>query len=228
LLEREGLRIAAVSHDSQETLRSFAEKYQVRFPLLSDRGSALIRSLGIFNTNIAPGLRAHGVPHPVEYLVGPDGVITRKYFVPNYQHRVTASAVVLREFGVSADDAPSVTLRSGAVRVEIGLSNGKAFAGQELSFFANFIVEPGWHVYPDTFVTFDDAKVKQQSFELGSAFQGLGKLLLKFPLDAGKTTLSGQVRFQQCSETVCEPPETIPFELPLTVEPFVVATAGVP
>jgi hypothetical protein len=89
-------------------------------------------------------------------------------------------------------------------------------------------VEPGWHVYPDTFVTFDDAKVKQQSFELGSAFQGLGKLLLKFPLDAGKTTLSGQVRFQQCSETVCEPPETIPFELPLTVEPFVVATAGVP
>jgi hypothetical protein len=228
VLEKEGLRIAAVSYDSEETLRAFAGRYQVRFPLLADRDSAVIRSFGIFNTNIAPGLRAHGVPHPVEYLVAPDGVVIRKYFVPNYQHRVTASAVVLREFGVSGDDAPRVTVQSGAVSVEIGLSSAKAFAGQELSFFAKFTLEPGWHVYPDTSVTFDDPKIIRQSFEFGEAFQGLGTLLLKFPLDAGETTLSGQVQFQQCSEAVCEPPETIPFELPLTLEPFVVAIAAVP
>jgi peroxiredoxin len=228
VLEKEGLRIAAVSYDSEETLRAFAGKYQIRFPLLSDRDSAVIRSFGIFNTNIAPGLRAHGVPHPVEYLVTPDGVVIRKYFVPNYQHRVTASAVVLREFGVSGNDAPRVTLQSGAAMVTIGLSTAEAFAGQELAFFAKFTMEPGWHVYPDTSVTFDDPKIIRQSFEFGEELQGLGTLLLKFPLDAGKTTLSGQVRFQQCSETVCEPPETIPFELPLTLEPFVVAKAGVP
>jgi hypothetical protein len=228
VLEKEGLRIAAISYDSAETLRSFAKKYQIRFPLLSDRDSAVIRRFGIFNTNIAPGLRAHGVPHPVEYLVAPDGVVIRKYFVPNYQHRVTASAVVLREFGVSGDDAPRVKLQSGAVTVDIGLSSAKAFAGQELGFFAKFTIEAGWHVYPDTLVTFDDPKVIRQSFESGETFQGLGTLLLKFPLDAGKTTLSGQVRFQQCSETVCEPPETIPFELPLALEPFMVATAEVP
>ena len=227
MLEKEGLRIAAVSYDPEETLRSFAEKYQIRFPLLSDRDSAVIRSFGIFNTNIAPGLRAHGVPHPVEYLVAPDGVVIRKYFVPNYQHRVTASAVVLREFGV-ADDATRITLQSGAVTVEIGLSSAKAFAGQELSFFAKFTIEQGWHVYADTLVTFDDSKIIRQSFEFGEALQGLGTLLLKFPLEAGTTTLSGQVRFQQCSETVCEPPETIPFELPLTLEPFMAVTAGVP
>lgn len=226
MLEKEGVCIAAVSYDSQETLSSFAEKYQVRFPLLSDRDSAVIRSFGIFNTNIAPGLRAHGVPHPVEYLLAPDGMVIRKYFVPNYQHRVTASAVILREFGVSGDDAPRVTLQSGAVTLEIGLSSAKAFAGQELSFFAKFTLEPGWHVYADTLVTFDDPKIIRQSFEFAETFQGLGTLLLKFPLTAGDTTLSGQVRFQQCSETVCEPPESIPFELPLTLEPFVVATPG--
>jgi hypothetical protein len=32
--------------------------------------------------------------------------------------------------------------------------------------------------------------------------------------------LSGQLRFQQCSDTMCEAPETIPFELPLTIEEF--------
>jgi hypothetical protein len=35
--------------------------------------------------------------------------------------------------------------------------------------------------------------------------------------------LSGRVSFQQCSDTICEAPETIPFELPLTLEPFMVA-----
>ena len=149
-----------------------------------------------------------------------------KYFVPNYQHRVTASAVVLREFGVAGGDAPKVRLKSGAVTVEIGLSSAKAFAGQELSFFANFTLEPGWHVYPDTLVAFDDPKVIRQSFEFGETFQGMGALLLKFPLDAGRITLSGHVRFQSCSDIVCEPPETIPFELPLTLETFLVATTG--
>ena len=249
IIEREGVRIAAVSYDSQETLQRFAEKYRIRIPLLSDRDSAVIRSFGILNTNIAPGLRAHGVPHPVEYLIAPDGVVIRKYFVPNYQHRVTASAVVLREFGVAADGAPTVTLRSGALTVEIGLSAAKSFAGQEISFFAKFTLQPGWHVYGSplpqaytpTSVAFEDPKIIRQSFELPSAtpmrlaalgetipvysgsFQGLGSLLLKFPLEEGKAVLSGHVRYQQCSDTVCESPETLPFELPLTLDPFVVA-----
>src|SRR5579872_2530918 len=126
MLERNGLLIAAVSYDSPEVLQAFAEKHGIGFPLLSDRDSAVIRSFGIFNNNIAPGLRAHGVPHPVEYLVAPDGTLIRKYFVPNYQHRVTASEVVLREFGTIGEDAPVVSLRSGALIVEIGFSGAKA------------------------------------------------------------------------------------------------------
>ena len=249
MIEREGVRIAAISYDSPETLQRFAEKYRIRFPLLSDKDSAVIRSFGILNTNIAPGLRAHGVPHPVEYLIAPDGVIVRKYFVPNYQHRVTASAVALREFGAIAGGAPTVALRSGALTVEVGLSAPKAFAGQEISFFAKFTLQPGWHVYGSplpqaytaTSVAFEDPKITRQSFELPPAapmriaalgetipvysgsFRGLGSLLLKFPLEEGKTALSGQVRFQQCSDAVCEAPETLPFELPITLDPFVVA-----
>lgn len=249
-IEQQGIRIAAVSYDSQETLRGFAERYHVGFPLLSDRDSAVIRAFGILNTNIAPGLRAHGVPHPVEYLVAPDGLVARRFFVPNYQHRVTASAVALKEFGAVTGDATVARVQSGALTVEIGLSSSQAFAGQEVGFFAKFTLQPGWHIYgaplpasyTATSVTFDDPKVIQQSFELPPAqpmhiaalgetlpvysgsFRGSGLLLLKFPLDAGPITLSGQVRFQQCSDTICEPPEALRFELPLTLEPFVVAT----
>ena len=248
ILEKNGVGIAAVSYDSEAVLLAFGEQHGIGFPLLSDRDSAVIRSFGIFNTNIAPGLRAHGVPHPVNYLVAPDGVVVRKYFVPSYLHRVTGSAVALREFGAVSDDASVVTLRSGALAVEIGLSGAKAFAGQEVGFFAKFKLEPGWHIYgaplPDAYtaasITFDDPRIIRQSFELpetqpmtiaalgetlpvySGSFRGVGSLLLKFPIDAGATVFRGQLRFQQCSEAVCEAPETVPFELPLAIEPFMV------
>jgi hypothetical protein len=250
MLEKNGVRIAAVSYDSRQVLKGFAEKHGMEYPLLSDHDSAVIRSFGIFNMNIAPGLRAHGVPHPVDYLVAPDGTVLRKYFVPNYMHRVTASAVVLREFGTMGEDAVTVTLRSGALAVEIGLSGGKAFAGQEISYWAKFKLDLGWHVYggplPDAYtatsIAFDDPKIVSQSFELpeaqpmdfvalgetlpvyGGSFQGLGSLLLKFPIEAGRISLSGRLRFQQCSATVCEAPESVSFELPLLIEPFMVPT----
>lgn len=133
-LERNGLWIAAVSYDSQEILRSFAKEHGIDFPLLSDRDSSAIRRFGIFNSNIAPGLQTYGVPHPVNYLVAADGMLVRKYFVPNYQHRVTASAVALREFGAIVEDTPALTLRRGALTAQIGFSAAKAFAGQEIGF----------------------------------------------------------------------------------------------
>jgi hypothetical protein len=252
LLEQDGVRLAAISYDSLETLAEFAEKHGIGFPLLSDSGSAVIRAFGIFNTNMAPDLRAYGVPHPVEYLLTSEGEVARKYFVPNYQHRVTGSAVALREFGTADAVAGLVNLKSGAVTAQIGLASGYAFAGQELGFFAKFRLEPGWHVYgsplPDgytaTSVVFDDPKVIRQSFQLppatpieiaslqevlpvySASFEGVGSLLLKFPLAQGPTTLSGQLRFQQCSDRSCEPSETLRFELPLNIEKFL--TAGLP
>jgi hypothetical protein len=249
LLEDRGVRIAAVSYDPQEILQTFAKKHDIRFPLLSDKDSAVIRRFGIFNANMASGLRAYGVPHPVEYLVSPDGTVIRKYFVPNYQHRVTASEVALREFGRTETGASSVTLSRGALAVRIGLSSATAFAGQRIGFFTQFQLEPGWHVYgaplPESYiptsVTFEDPKILTQSFELPraqpkeiaalnevlpiytGAFEGMGSLLLKFPLDGGPAALSGKVHFQQCSEAVCEAPESIAFELKLMLEQFFVA-----
>src|SRR5580692_3878095 len=174
MLEKNGVHIAAVSYDSQEILAAFAQRHSIGYPLLSDKGSETIRKFGIFNSNMAPDLRAYGVPHPVEYLVAADGTVVNKYFVPNYQHRVTGSAVALREFGTSASDAPTVTLESGALAVQIGLPSAKAFAGQELSFFARFSLQPGWHIYgaplpagyTTTSVTFENPSVVSQKMEL--------------------------------------------------------------
>lgn len=248
MFETNGFRIAAISYDSQETLAAFASRYHIGFPLLSDRGSAAIRRFGIFNFNMAPDLRAYGVPHPVEYLLTPEGIVIRKYFVPNYQHRVTGSGVALREFGAMADDAAKVVLQSGALTAQIGFPNGRAFAGQEVSFRAAFALEPGWHVYgaplPNGYTTtsiiFDGPQIIRQSFTLpepglleipalgetlpvySGSFQGIGSLLLKFPIPDGRLVLRGRLGAQLCSDIVCELPQVIPFELSLMLEPFMV------
>jgi AhpC/TSA family/Disulphide bond corrector protein DsbC len=248
MLEKNGVRIAAVSYDSQEILAAFAQRHSIGYPLLSDQGSETIRKFGIFNSNMAPDLRAHGVPHPVEYLVSADGTVVKKYFVPNYQHRVTGSAVALREFGTVAAGAPMATLESGALAVRIGLPSAKVFAGQEVGFFADFALQPGWHIYgtgvpegyTETSITFESSNVVRQKLELPAAemldipalgetlpvysgsFRGIGTLLLKYPLPEGPLILQGRLACQQCSDTVCEPPETMSFELALTLEPFMI------
>ena len=249
MLEKNGVHITAISYDSQEILAAFAQKHSIGFPLLSDKGSETIRKFGIFNSNIAPDLRAFGVPHPVEYLVHRDGIVVKKYFVPNYLHRVTGSAVALREFGTTESDAPLATLRSGALAVQIGLASAKAFAGQEIGFFAQFDLQPGWHIYgtpvpagyTSTSITFEGPEVGRQMLELPAAemldilalgeslpvydgsFRSIGTLLLKHPLPEGRLVLQGHLAFQLCSETVCEPPESISFDLALMLEPFMVS-----
>lgn len=249
LLEKNGVKIAAISYDSQELLASFAHKYAIGYPLLSDTQSEVIRRFGIFNFNMAPELRAYGVPHPVEYLTSAEGVVLKKYFVPNYQHRVTAAAVAFREFSEVSSDAPLLTLESGALRVQIGFPSRRVFAGQEVGFFARFTLQPGWHTYglplPESYtatsIEFENPAVIRQEVTLpkpsmlefpllkealpvyGGSFEVRGRLLLKFPLTEGELILPGRLRFQQCSESLCEPPQTIEFELPLTLQPFVVS-----
>ena len=177
MLERNGLRIAAVSYDSPEVLQAFAEKHGIGFPLLSDRDSAVIRSFGIFNTNIAPGLRAHGVPHPVDYLVAPDGTLIRKYFVPNYQHRVTASAVVLREFGAIGEGArvSNSAERRAHCRNWIFWRKGICGPGDRLlcELQAGARMARVWHTSSNAYtaisIAFDDPGIARQSFDLPEA-----------------------------------------------------------
>lgn len=245
LFEKNGVSIAAISYDSQDILATFAGKYAIGYPLLSDTDSEVIRAFGIFNFNMAADLRSYGVPHPVEYLISPDGVVVKKYFVPNYQHRVTGSAVAFEQFGEHAGEAPVTQFRNGALHVHIGLASAHAFAGQEVSFFAKFALQPGWHTYgapaPQGYtpvsLVFEGTEILRQdvsfpepevmTFPLlnetlpvySGSFEAHGRLLLRFPLPEGVLILRGSLCFQQCSESICEPPQVIPFELPLSLSP---------
>jgi peroxiredoxin len=53
-LETAGYCMYAISYDTREQLRNFADQHGIRYPLLSDVGSVVIKQYGILNTLISP------------------------------------------------------------------------------------------------------------------------------------------------------------------------------
>src|SRR5690606_3788279 len=103
--ERAGVGVAAVSYDSVEVLQAFAERVGIGFPLISDPDSEIIRRFGIFNESVERDSPAYGIPHPGEYLVGPNGVVRAKFFEDDIRERFTAGRVLTRSLGVEAGAA---------------------------------------------------------------------------------------------------------------------------
>jgi DsbC/DsbD-like thiol-disulfide interchange protein len=234
--------VAVITYDSQEILRRFAEAQGLGYPCLSDQGSAVIKAFGILNTNVPEGNKFHGIPFPTDFLIGPDGVIRAKYFLPDYQTRVASSAILLDQFGTAG--AKSVSLTVDDLRVVIAPTADHAMAGQELGVAADFSIAPGWHIYGQplpsnytpTTIEFESDTVASQAFEypapgmvkfeaLGETlpvysgnFRMKGKLLVKSGLKPGDYQLKGKLKFQECSTDVCKIPQSVAFEIPLRVD----------
>jgi hypothetical protein len=224
---------------------------------LSDAGSKVIRAFGILNTNVPEDHKMmYGIPFPGDYLIAPDGTVRDKMFLRSYEHRASASEIVLRHF----DDAQgnSVELKRDVLEARVTLSTDQCFPGQELALSLDVRLKPGWHVYgkplpsnyQTTELTIQGPLVDEQSIELPPpspmVFEALGETLpvytdrlkalgkvhirwsppmpAKFleglgePIKPGPHKLQGVLKFQACSEAVCEPPDSIGFELPLTIE----------
>jgi Disulphide bond corrector protein DsbC len=229
--------------------------------MLSDVGSKVIRAFGILNTNVPDDHKMmYGMPWPGEYLLAPDGVVRDKLFLRSYEHRPSASQVVLRHFDNST--AHSVEIRAGVISATISLSTDRCFPGQELGLELDMQVEAGWHIYgkplPANYQSLDlileSPLIGEQSLDLpaplplllpalgetlpvyGGNFKAHGKVGIKWSppipapfllalaktIEPGLYTIAGTLRFQACSDEICEPPQAIGFELPLTVE------AGIP
>jgi len=237
--------LASISYDSPAVLARFAHAHEITFALLSDKDSSVIRRYGILNTNIPRTHKFYGIPFPGEYLVAPDGRVVDKVFLPSFEDRATASEVLLKDFGISSG-SDAVEIKSDETRARIQLSDSSAFPGQELAVAADFAIKPGWHVYGQplpkgympTALSFDDAMVVQQSFNfpkptpikfvvLGETlpvytgdFKAIGNVLLREKLKAGEHKLTGELKFQECNDQICKLPQTVRFEIPLTIQPI--------
>lgn len=79
--EAAGIQLIGISYDDVSILKAFSEQAGLGFPLLSDPGSATIKSYGVLNEE------TDGLPHPGTIVVDRSGVVRAKLFKPGYQVR---------------------------------------------------------------------------------------------------------------------------------------------
>jgi DsbC/DsbD-like thiol-disulfide interchange protein len=229
-------------------LRRFSDAHHITYPMLSDHGSEVIRKFGILNTNVPADVRFYGIPFPGQYLLAPDGTVKSKLFLPTYQERPAASAVLLREYGTAIGN--STLIQAGDVKVRVVLSDVRAFSGQQVGVAADFDVAPGWHIYGEplpqeytpTKITFDQDLISSQrldfpkptpiKFELlgetlpvyQGRFRAVGDILLRQRLTPGEHRLSGTISLQECNDNLCKMPLQARFDVPIRIDQMVAAT----
>ena len=91
-LEAKQVQLVGVSYDSVEVLAGFTEQRKIRYPLLSDPGSATIKAFGLINAE-AKG-KAQGVPYPGVMILDKDRTIRAKLFFDGYRDRHAAADIL--------------------------------------------------------------------------------------------------------------------------------------
>ncbi|MGE3842750.1 MAG: redoxin domain-containing protein, partial [Vicinamibacterales bacterium] len=145
-LKAQGLGLAVITYDSPAILADFKKRRGITFPLLSDAGSATIKSFGILNTTVAEGTTNYGIPFPGTFLVDRTGKVTSRFFEAAYQERNTVSTIMIA-LGTSAAPATATQVETDHLRITTYLSDETVAPGSLFSIVFDIEPTPGIHVY---------------------------------------------------------------------------------
>jgi peroxiredoxin len=149
-----GIKLYAVSYDDVEALADFAQHHDITYPLLSDKGSKVIRRYGIQNHFVTrEQIPYYGIPFPGSYLVDQDGVVIEKMFSRSLAARQSAESTIDRALGeiLLGEDEPTDRAGSDGIQLSAtyhgGGGNLKSAVIREL--VVRFELAPGLHIYDE-------------------------------------------------------------------------------
>jgi peroxiredoxin len=93
-MEKTGYRLAGLSYDLPDVLKSFADKRGLAYTLLSDSKSEVIDRYGLRDTQYPPGSKAYGVPKPIVFIVSRAGTIEAKLYEDSFRKRPPLALVL--------------------------------------------------------------------------------------------------------------------------------------
>jgi hypothetical protein len=144
-IRKQGLGLVAISYDSPETLKKFADSRGIRFPLISDSGSVIIKRFGILNEQQEAGTRSYGIPHPGTFIVDRKGVVTARFFEDAYQERYTAAAILAAQ-GANSGGA-TVSADTTHLGMNATISDATVAPGERISIVVIVTPRSRMHVY---------------------------------------------------------------------------------
>jgi hypothetical protein len=145
-LKQQGLGVAAISYDSPAVLKSFADRQHITFPMVSDADSKIIRAYGILNETVPIGNPTFGIPYPGTYIIDAQGKVVSKHFEEDYKERVSASDILIQDFGQKAGATQS-QVETKHLRLVSTASTEIARPGHRIALTLDIELKPKMHVY---------------------------------------------------------------------------------
>jgi hypothetical protein len=142
--EAHGLKLAAISYDSQAILKDFSARHNIDFPLLADPDSKIIRSFGVLNAE-AKGM-TRGMALPGFFYIDENGIIRQKYFEPNYADRFTPNNVIGKLFPELTEEV-SQNVEAPHLRLALEQSDRVVAPGSRVTLIAEIELPHDVHVY---------------------------------------------------------------------------------
>jgi len=243
-IHKRGLGLAAISYDSPAILKSFADRKQIAYPLLSDPGSKIIREYGLLNQTIPQG-PFFGIPYPGTYILDRDRKVVSKYFEDDYTQRFTAADILIRQFGAAAG-ASHATVEAKHLRISTSAGTAVVHTGQRIALTVDISAPTGVHVYApgvSGYIPIDLQIADAPAYSVHPGEYPASKTMRLAAIDEtvpvylgdfrivreitisknaaqGELTVQGSLRYQACDEKQCYVPETIPLSWTLRVEPL--------
>lgn len=76
-----GVNPVLISYDTPEIQKNFHGEFDFTMTSLSDVGSNAIKAFGVLNDATSPDSPVYGYPHPVVFLISPDGTIKSRLYI---------------------------------------------------------------------------------------------------------------------------------------------------
>jgi hypothetical protein len=142
--EKQGVKLAAISYDTEEILKYFADRHKLDYPLLADPDSEIIRAYGVLNQE-ATGMQK-GFARPGYFLIDTNGIIREKFFEAKYRERLTGNSMVAKLFPELGQE---VTERVEAPHLQLALQQSDPIGvpGTRITLAAEVMLPPDVHVY---------------------------------------------------------------------------------
>ena len=169
-LRGRGLRVVAISYDTEEVLSAFATRRGITFPLLSDDDSAVITDFGILNTVAAEAVGPNrddpavvadavkyvsvfgasqnivGTPFPGTFMLDGQGRGTSRFFEAFYRERNTTANVMLR-LGVGLSPIAAIEGATPHLKLTAYPSNPNITVGTRFSVAVDIEPNENMHLY---------------------------------------------------------------------------------
>jgi peroxiredoxin len=93
-MEKRGYKLAGISYDQPDVLKTFIDRRKITYTLLSDPKSEVIDRYKLRDPQYPPGNFAYGVPRPIIFILDKNGTIKAKLYEDTYTKRPPATLVI--------------------------------------------------------------------------------------------------------------------------------------